>query len=202
MGSEGGEEMRSARGVVVVAVLVAMVAGVGAWADEEKKMDGSGETAPVLLVIDIQEFYFEGGFLALDGPVAASERAGEIVKRFRSKGWPVIHVQHLPQGVEEPDPRGIEPAQYRIHGNVAPVNGEKVVGKHHANSFRDTELLEVLRGLGAEKVVITGMQTHMCVEAATRAAADLGFEVSPDPRCGGMDVRPVGLDSGSPAADP
>jgi len=26
--------------------------------------------------------------------------------------------------------------------------------------------------------VVAGMQTHMCVEAATRAAADLGFEVT------------------------
>ena len=29
---------------------------------------------------------------------------------------------------------------------------------------------------GAENLVIVGMQTHMCLEAATRAAHDLGFE--------------------------
>ena len=39
-------------------------------------------------------------------------------------------------------------------------------------------MLEALRGLGIKRLVIAGMQTHMCVEAAARAAADLGFEVT------------------------
>jgi len=69
-------------------------------------------------------------------------------------------------------------SQYDIRPEVAPVAGEKVVEKRYANSFRDTPLLEILRGLGAKKLVIAGMQTHMCVEAAARAAADLGFEVT------------------------
>jgi len=30
---------------------------------------------------------------------------------------------------------------------------------------------------GVERVVITGMMTHMCVDATARAASDLGFEV-------------------------
>jgi nicotinamidase-related amidase len=55
--------------------------------------------------------------------------------------------------------------------------GETVVGKHHANAFRDTDLPALLRRLGAKRLVIAGMQTHMCVEAAARHAADLGFEV-------------------------
>jgi nicotinamidase-related amidase len=40
-----------------------------------------------------------------------------------------------------------------------------------------SDLLAVLRRIGAKRLVITGMQTHMCVEAATRHAADLGFDV-------------------------
>jgi len=32
--------------------------------------------------------------------------------------------------------------------------------------------------MGIKKLVICGMQTHMCVEAAVRAAADLGYEVT------------------------
>jgi len=37
-------------------------------------------------------------------------------------------------------------------------------------------LLEHLQAAGIERLVIVGMMTHMCVEAAIRAAADLGFE--------------------------
>jgi nicotinamidase-related amidase len=89
----------------------------------------------------------------------------------------VIHVQHLPKGVEVPNATEIEPA-YRIHPAVLPAEGEHLVGKHHANAFRDTDLLSVVRGLGVKHLVVVGMQTHMCVEAAVRAAADDGFEVT------------------------
>jgi nicotinamidase-related amidase len=39
-------------------------------------------------------------------------------------------------------------------------------------------LLEQLRQRNVTKLVIVGMQTHMCVEAASRAATDLGFDVT------------------------
>jgi nicotinamidase-related amidase len=35
----------------------------------------------------------------------------------------------------------------------------------------------MLKGWGIERVVITGMMTHMCVDATARAAADFGFQV-------------------------
>jgi nicotinamidase-related amidase len=129
-----------------------------------------------LVVIDVQNFYFPGGRMALVDPGPASLQAKRLLERFRAKGWPVVHVQHLPKGQEAPSPdTGDE--QYRIHPNVLPAAGETVIGKHHANAFRDTDLLAVLRRAGAKRLVIAGMQTHMCVEAATRHAADLGFEV-------------------------
>ncbi len=37
-------------------------------------------------------------------------------------------------------------------------------------------MLEHLQQADVEQVVIAGMQTHMCVDATTRAAADYGFE--------------------------
>lgn len=58
-----------------------------------------------------------------------------------------------------------------------PVGDEPVIGKHHANAFRDTQLLPTLQKSGARRLVLAGMQTHMCVEAAARAAADAGYEV-------------------------
>ena len=141
-----------------------------AWAEDAP----SPRTA--LVVIDIQQFYFEGGALPLEGSVEAAAVCARLLERFRALRWPVVHVQHLPQGVEDPGP-DIEPAAYRIRSEVAPRPGETVIGKHHANAFRDTALLETLRELGVDRLVIAGMQTHMCAEAATRAAADLGFEV-------------------------
>ncbi|TAM48975.1 MAG: cysteine hydrolase [Acidobacteria bacterium] len=133
--------------------------------------------ATVLLVIDIQNFYFEGGRLALAGPGEASRNARRLLDRFREHGWPVIHVQHLPEGVDAPCPDSGDPAT-RVRPDVLPLPGELVVVKHHANAFRGTGLQGALGEFGAVRLVICGMQTHMCVEAAARAGADLGFAVT------------------------
>jgi nicotinamidase-related amidase len=159
----------------VAAVLFAVVlAAVSVVATEDR---ASNLDSTALLVIDIQAFYYPGSMVPLVEPEAASANARRLVETFRKAGRPVIHVQHLPKGVDAPDPTGIDP-QYRIHPDVLPREGEVVIGKHHANAFRDTDLLTTLRNLGVTKLIVCGMQTHMCVEAAVRAAADLGFEVT------------------------
>ena len=65
-----------------------------------------------------------------------------------------------------------------IHKNVAPLKTEKVLSKNNVNSFKDTALLEFLGTNEIKKLVICGMMTHMCVEAAVRAASDFDFEVT------------------------
>ena len=157
-------------------VVFVMAGGSIGWTDDTEAGAQNLDDA-ALLVIDIQAFYFPGGMVPLDGPEAAAKQAAKVIAVFRAAGRPVIHVQHLPKDVDTPDPTGIQ-EQYRIHADVLPAKGEIVVGKHHANSFRDTELLAILREMGVKKLVVTGMQTHMCVEAAVRAAADYGFEVT------------------------
>jgi len=123
-----------------------------------------------LLIIDIQNFYFENGKLPLVGSVEASLKAKQILEKFRTDKRLVVHIQHMPT-TEVKDMN-----QYEIHANVKPLENEKVFQKHFANSFRETGLLEYLKKMGIKRLVICGMQTHMCVEAATRAATDYGFE--------------------------
>lgn len=62
-----------------------------------------------------------------------------------------------------------------IHKAVAPLDGEKVIIKNEVNAFINTDLEAFLRNHERRELVIAGMQTHMCVEAAVRAAKDLGF---------------------------
>jgi len=169
-----GDAMRKA--ALAVAVLAVMMCGAGmvlaapAGAGQGgAPMQANADQA--LLIIDIQNFYFEGGSMPLTGPVEAATQARRVLHRFRERHLAVIHVRHVPASGPVTD-------QYAIRPEVAPIAGEKVVEKRYANSFRDTPLLEVLRGLGINRLVIAGMQTQMCVEAAARAAADLGFEVT------------------------
>jgi len=129
-----------------------------------------------LLVIDIQKDYFPGGKMELVNPLEAAKKANLILQCFREHGGHHIHIQHISL---KPDAtffikgdRGTD-----IHDSVAHFEGEPIVYKHFPNSFRETNLLEMLRGWDVERLVITGMMTHMCVDATARAAADLGFQV-------------------------
>src|ERR1043166_4795814 len=130
-----------------------------------------------LLIVDIQNDYFPGGKMELVGSEPAGPRAGELVARFRKHRVPVIHVQHISVRPRAtfflPDTEGV-----RIHACVAPLASETVVQKNFPNGFRDTKLLEHLREAGIRELVIAGMMTHMCIDATTRAAADLGFTCS------------------------
>jgi nicotinamidase-related amidase len=144
---------------------------------------------PALLIIDIQNFYFEGGRIPLTGPVEASLKAKSVLDAFRAKKLPVIHIQHMPKGIEKFEAGKTDP-QYAIHPNVAPAVGETIVVKHYANAFRETDLAALLKKAGVKTLVVTGMQTHMCVEAATRQGADLGNEVVlVDDACATRDLK-------------
>ncbi|RPJ77413.1 MAG: cysteine hydrolase [Acidobacteria bacterium] len=156
-------------------LLIAAVAAVAGYAQTQGKAPVGPETA--LLVIDIQNFYFEGGSVPLTGSVEAARQARRVLDAFRAGKLPVVHIRHAAKTTVFVDGEPTD-AQYKIHGEVAPVAGEKVVTKHYANSFRETELLENLRAQKITSVVLVGMQTHMCVEAAARAATDLGFAVT------------------------
>ena len=47
-----------------------------------------------LLIIDIQNDYFPGGAMELEGADAAGEKARAALRRFRERGEPIIHVRH------------------------------------------------------------------------------------------------------------
>lgn len=128
-----------------------------------------------LIIIDIQNDYFENGSMELVGSLQASENAKLVLSKFRNENLPVVHVQHLSVAPDStfflPETEGQE-----IHQNVKPAAGEKVITKYYPNSFRETELLNYLQSKNITELVILGMMTHMCVDATVRAAKDLGFE--------------------------
>ena len=128
-----------------------------------------------LLIVDIQNDYFPGGAMELEGSEQAGERAGALLRAFRQKARPVVHMQHVSTRPGAtfflPNTRGVE-----IHASAAPAAGETVIQKNFPNSFRDTRLLEHLRQLKVTELVIAGMMTQMCIDTTTRAAADLGFQ--------------------------
>ena len=129
-----------------------------------------------LLVIDIQNDYFPGGKFPLVNPEEAAKKAYELLQCFREHGGRHIHIQHISL---KPDAKFFIKGDSGsdIHDLVAHFEGEPIVYKHYPNSFRETKLLEMLKDWKIERVVITGMTTHICVDAAVRVAGDFGFQV-------------------------
>jgi len=129
-----------------------------------------------LIIIDIQNDYFENGAIELVNPIEASLKARAVLDSFREKNLPIVHIQHL-----SADPVNMPifvPGTFgsEIHENVKPLEGEQVIQKYYPNSFRETALLDYLKENDITELVVTGMMTHMCVDSTTRAAKDLGFE--------------------------
>lgn len=151
-----------------------------------------------LIIQDLQnDVIGEGGAFADSGAPAhaKSQNVVENVKRLaeaaRQAGMPVIHVLYIVEegapGLKQNAPLfiGVKEANALVRGSwgAAPVDGlepqptDHVVEKMRMNGFYDTRLDILLRGLGAETIVITGAWTNMSIEHTARHGADAGYEV-------------------------
>ena len=127
-----------------------------------------------LIIVDIQNDYFAAGRMPLHEIDRAAANAAKLLEHFRKTGQPTFHIQHTWEDASAPFfVAGTSGAA--IHESVAPRPGEPVIVKHFPNSFRESTLLEQLRSAGAKELTICGAMSHMCIDATTRAAADLAF---------------------------
>ena len=109
----------------------------------------------------------------------------------REAGVPVIHVWYI---VEPGAPglkqnallfQGVKDARALVRGTwgaapadgLEPQEGDHVVEKMRMNGFYETRLDILLRGLGAETLIITGAWTNMSIEHTARHGADAGYRV-------------------------
>jgi nicotinamidase-related amidase len=126
-----------------------------------------------LMVIDVQQ-----GMFALPKPPHRGEevvqRIAGLLERARAEGATVVHIQH-DGGTGHVLAKG--GAGWPPHPLVAPRSGEMVVEKRYSGAFHDTDLHRRLAEAGIDRLVITGMQTEMCVDSACRGAVALGYRV-------------------------
>ena len=105
---------------------------------------------------------------------ALETNIARLQRGWRSTGRPLIHVQHLSRRPESP----LRPHQpgCQIKDEVRPLPGELVVQKSVNSAFIGTDLEAELRRRGYATLVITGMQTNLCVSTTARMAGNLGFK--------------------------
>ena len=130
-----------------------------------------------LIIIDLQNDYFPGGKWELHDIEKAAQNAVQILEDAREKNIPVFHVHHEFL-LENPPFFAPNSDGAAIHESLKPRDGEATILKHQVNSFRDTNLKGLLDEKGIEDVTIIGAMSHMCIDAATRAAADFGYQVT------------------------
>src|SRR6266545_4499091 len=139
----------------------------------------------------------EGGAFADSGAPAhaiaqnAVANVIDLATACRAAGVPVIHIWYIVEagaaGLKQNAPlfQGVKEADALVRGSwgAAPADGleaqdgDHVVEKMRMNGFYDTRLDILLRGLGAEAIVITGAWTNMSIEHTARHGADAGYQV-------------------------
>jgi len=129
---------------------------------------------PTLLLIDIQNDYFEGGKMELVKMDAAAGNAQKLLSCFRKNNLPIVFIQHL---ATKPNASFFIPSTSGadIYHSIRPLENETVIIKNFPNSFRNTNLHQYLQALDSTDLVICGAMSHMCIDTTTRAAADLGY---------------------------
>lgn len=131
-------------------------------------------TRHALIVIDIQNDYFPGGKWPLEGVEAAADNAAQVLAAARARNDLVVHVRHEFESADAPFfTPGSEGAQ--IHPKAENQANEPVVLKHKVNAFLDTELKALLDDHHVSAITLVGSMSHMCIDAAARAAADFGY---------------------------
>jgi gluconolactonase len=163
--------------------------------DEGLKLDPSRSA---MIIQDLQnDVIIEGGAFAESGaPAHATAQnvvgnVADLAAACRSAGVPVIHVWYIVEqgapGLKQNAPlfQGVREADALVRGSwgaapadgLEPQDGDHIVEKMRMNAFYETRLDILLRGLGADQLIITGAWTNMSIEHTARHGADAGYEV-------------------------
>ena len=139
------------------------------------------ETTAILVVDMLNDFVT--GALKCDRGLKIVPKTAELVNGARRAGVPVIFCNdaHL-KGVDHELKLWGDHAIAGTKGaEVIPelgvCEGDYVVPKRRYSGFFRTDLDLLLRELGVETVVMTGLHTHMCVRHTSADAYCLGYEI-------------------------
>lgn len=128
-----------------------------------------------LLVIDVQmALAHDDANGAERSCPQAADNISSLLAAFRERGDEVVHIHH--HGTDPDDPFHSNAPGVAVQPFAQPVGDEKVLVKHVSSAFANSTLGSILRTKNVERVVLCGATANHCVESATRAASDLGFD--------------------------
>jgi nicotinamidase-related amidase len=144
-----------------------------------------------LLVIDVQQEYFKaGGPAAFPSAELILPNVNRLIQSFRDAERTIIFVKHMNRAdgsdvgrmgdFSDPDDQDafIEGSpEVELHPELDFRPEDIVVVKRRYSSFLNTDLESILRTLGVNSLVITGLMTSFCCETTARDAHGRDYEV-------------------------
>ncbi|MBB5075162.1 cysteine hydrolase family protein [Nonomuraea endophytica] len=121
-----------------------------------------------LLVIDVQNGVVTGAH-ERDAVVA---NIGDLVDKARREQVPVVWVQHSDEDM------ALRSDSWQIVPELVPDAAEPLVHKLYGDSFEDTDLEDILSGLGIGHLVVVGAQTDVCVRSTLHGAIVRGYDAT------------------------
>jgi bifunctional isochorismate lyase/aryl carrier protein len=139
-----------------------------------------------LLVIDMQRYFLERDSHAfIPDATAIVGNVTTIIDAYRRADLPVIFTRHA--NLRGTSSRSMErwwkdilyedDRLSEIAPGLAPKPKEQVIRKSRYSAFVGTDLESRLRSLGVERILITGVMTHLCCETTARDAFMRDFDV-------------------------
>jgi nicotinamidase-related amidase len=127
-----------------------------------------------LLIIDVQ-----AGMYPETNPVhngdALLERIQSLIAKARSSEAPIFYVQHN-TGPGKPLEQGTP--GWEIHPSITPIEEDIIIQKYTPDSFHETNLQQELDAKGIKHLILTGIQSEVCVDTTCRRAYSLGYKVT------------------------
>lgn len=135
--------------------------------------DWVGSTA--LVVVDVQKGFDDQSYWGERNNPDCERNVAELIKGWRSHGWPIVYVRHDSQSPGSPLAPGSKGNAFK-----EVVSGKPdllVVKDVHSAFYGMPDLDAWLKEHGIAGVAVCGIQTNMCCETTARMASDLGYEV-------------------------
>ncbi|MDE6710300.1 MAG: cysteine hydrolase [Oscillospiraceae bacterium] len=125
----------------------------------------------VLLVIDAQKEITNHRLYKFNEFVSTVKM---LIKTAREYGVEVIFVRH-DDGAGTPMTKGLD--GFEIYEGFAPEQNEKIFDKQVNSPFKDTGLAEYLSEKNETEVIVTGLQTDYCIDAAVKCGFEHGYKI-------------------------
>ncbi|CAL9491247.1 Peroxyureidoacrylate_ureidoacrylate amidohydrolase RutB [Streptomyces sp. enrichment culture] len=134
-----------------------------------------------LVVVDVQKGFDETGFWGPRNNPGADGNIAALIDTWQATGRPVVFVRHdsvEPRSPLRPGHEGNGFKDYVEQRRGKGAGHELLVTKSVNSAFYGTPDLDAwLRAEGVSQIVLTGIQTNLCVETTARMGGNLGYDV-------------------------